>query len=92
MRIDNTLKPFDNFLILLNDNKTVLLLILILLVIYIIYINRYIINNDVFKLLIFIITAYIFTLDTTIGIILVIIMLITMQIITNNKFKKEYNI
>ena len=99
MIIDNILTAFDNFIILLNENKTVLLLILILLGIYLIYFNKniienniYIINNDVFKIIIFTMTTYIFTLNTTIGISLVIIMIISMQFITNNKFKKEYNI
>jgi len=91
----NFLKP-DNLFLLINQNKNILFIIIILLGIYLIYYNKYIIENTIylfdtnfFKLIIFIIIIYIVELSPIIGIILTIIILVSMQIITYFKLKNE---
>lgn len=98
MDINEILKPIDNLFVSLNNNKPILLLILILLGIYATNFNEYIttnainlFDNNLFKLLIFIIITYISGSSPAIGISLAIIILVSMQIITNLKIKKEIN-
>ena len=96
MNINEFLKPVDNLFISINENKTILLLILILLGIYTTHFNQYItekaidlFDNNLFRLVIFVIITYIASSSPAIGISLAIIMLISMQLITSLKFKKE---
>lgn len=98
MILDDILKPFDNLLVSINNNKIILLLILILLGIYTTHLNQNIVEkslnlfeNKSFRLIIFIIITYISKSSPAIGIGLAIIMLISMQIITSIKFKKEFD-
>ena len=93
---DNNLNLVDNLFIKINKNKTILLLILILLGIYTVYFNQQIINyttnlfdNNLFRLIIFIIITWIASSSPGIGVALAIIMLVSMQIITNLKFKND---
>jgi hypothetical protein len=97
MTVDEFLKPFDNFFISLNNNKIILLLVLVLLGIYITHFNQHIViksmdlfDNNSFRLIIFIIITYISSSSPAIGISLAIIMLVSMQLITSIKFKKEF--
>ena len=92
------LNQIDDFFISINENKTVLLLILVLLGIYAIHFNLYLVentinlfDNKVFRLIVFISITYISSSSPAIGIGLAIIMLASMQIITNIKFKKEFD-
>lgn len=62
MDINQFLKPFDDLLISLNENKGVLLVIIVLLGIYLVGFNQYVstnmmdlLDNNIFKLAIFII-------------------------------------
>jgi len=96
MNIDQILKPIDNLFLSINENKTVLLLILILLGIYAVEFNQYIsenavdlFSNNIFKLVIFVIITYIGSSSPAIGISLAIIVLVSLQVITNLKFKKQ---
>jgi hypothetical protein len=96
MNITEFLKPVDNLFIYVNENKGVLLLVLILLGIYITQFNQYIIenasylfDNNLFRLVIFVVITYIGGSSPAIGISLAIIMLVSMQIITSLKFKKD---
>jgi hypothetical protein len=97
INMNEILKPVDNFLKSINENKNILILILILLAIYYINYNEfvlektmYFIDNKIFKFSIFIIISYITSSSPAIGISLAIIMLVSMQLITYNKFKKEF--
>jgi hypothetical protein len=96
MNIDNTLKPIDNFISKINENKTILLLILIILGVY--YTNYIqgvsehlidLFSNDLFKFAIFVLISYISSSSPALGISLAIIMLVTLQIITNLKLQKD---
>ena len=96
MDITQFMKPVDNLFISINENKGVLILIIILLGIYLIQFNEYIIknatylfDNNLFRLIIFIIISYISGSSPALGISLAIIMLTSMQIITTLKFKEE---
>jgi hypothetical protein len=96
MDITQFMKPVDNLFISINENKGMLILIIILLGIYLIQFNEYIIenatylfDNNLFRLIIFIIISYISGSSPALGISLAIIMLTSMQIITTLKFKKE---
>lgn len=98
MNITYLLKPFDDFFIYINENKGTLLLILTLLAIYITEFNQYIVentpylfDNNLFKLIVFVIISYIASSSPAIGISLTIMMLTSMQIITNLKIKKDFN-
>lgn len=96
MDITKILKPFDNNLKYLNDNKNVLLFAIILLGIYLVHFNESMTNraielysNNIFKLIIFIIVSYISGSSPALGISLAIIILISFQIITNIKLKQD---
>ena len=96
MNITEILKPVDNLFIYVNENKNVLLLVLVLLGIYITQFNEYIIknssflfDNNLFKLIIFIVITYIGGSSPSIGISLAILMLVSMQIITNLKINND---
>ncbi len=96
MDITELLKPIDNLFTSVNENKNVLLLILVLLGIYITQFNDYIVqnvsylfDNNLFRFIVFVIITYIGSSSPAIGISLAIIMLASMQIITNLKLKKE---
>jgi hypothetical protein len=96
MNIIELLKPVDNLFVSLNENKGILLLILILLGIYITQFNEYIVqntaflfDNNLFRLIVFIIITYIGSSSPAIGISLAIIMLVSMQLITSLKLKKD---
>jgi hypothetical protein len=96
MNINEFLKPVDNLFTSINDNKGTLLLILILLGIYITQFNEYIVqnttylfDNNLFKFIFFILITYISGSSPAIGISLAIIMLVSMQIITSLKLKKD---
>lgn len=96
MNITEFLKPVDNLFTSVNENKGILLLILILLGIYITQFNEYIIenasylfDNNLFRLVVFVIITYIGGSSPAIGISLAIIMLVSMQIITSLKLKKD---
>jgi hypothetical protein len=94
--LNSLIENIDNFFSYLNNNKMVLIFVIILLSIYAVYLNEYVVDLTInlfekkeFRLVIFIIITYISSQSPAIGIILVIIMLTSMQIITNIKFKKE---
>ena len=96
MIISNFLKTTNDFFISINSNKEILLLILILFGIYLTEFNEYIINNssylfdnNLFRLVIFIIISYISGSSPALGVSLAIIMLVSMQIITSIKLKKD---
>ena len=96
MVIDEILKNFDNFFVSLNNNKTILLLVLILLGMYVTHFNKKIVEksmdlfeNNAFRLVVFVIITWIAGSSPAIGISLAIIMLVSMQIITSIKFRKE---
>lgn len=96
MDIDNTLKPIDNFFKKINDNKTLLLILLVLLGIYYTsYINDIsskmidLFSNNIFKFTLFVLISYISSSSPALGISLAIIMLVTLQIITNLRLQKE---
>lgn len=96
MNVSEFLKPVDNLFTYVNENKGVLLLILILLGIYITQFNEYIIknasylfDNNLFRLVVFVIITYIGGSSPAIGISLTIIILVSMQIITSLKLKKD---
>ena len=98
MDINEILKPIDNLLVSLNNNKPVLLLVLLLLGIYTMNYNEYIteramnlFSNNTFKIIIFVLVTYIGSSSPAIGISLAIIVLVSLQIITNLKIKKEIN-
>jgi hypothetical protein len=96
MNITEFLKPFDNLFIYINENKGILLLVLVLLGIYITQFNEYIIenasylfDNNLFRLVIFVVITYIGGSSPAIGISLAIIMLVSMQLITSLKLKRN---
>lgn len=96
--MNGILKSFDNFLVSVNNNKTILLMVLLLLGIYLTHFNKNIVENSMslfennaFKLFVFVIITYISSSSPAIGISLSIIMLVSMQIITSIKFKKEFD-
>lgn len=96
MNINEFLKPVDNLFISVNENKGTLLLILVLLGIYITQFNEYIVqntaclfDNNLFRLVVFVVITYIGSSSPAIGISLAIIMLVSMQIITSLKLKKD---
>lgn len=96
MNINEFLKPVDNLFTSVNENKGTLLLILVLLGIYITQFNEYIVqntaylfDNNLFRLIIFVIITYIGSSSPAIGISLAIIMLVSMQIITSMKLKRD---
>lgn len=96
MNFTKLLKPFDDNLKYLNENKNILLFALALLGIYLVHFNESITNkaielysNDIFKLIIFVIITYVSGSSPAIGISLAIIMLISFQIITNKKLKQD---
>ena len=96
MNITEILKPVDNLFVYVNENKNVLLLVLVLLGIYITQFNEYIIkkssflfDNNLFKLIIFIVITYIGGSSPSIVISLAIVMLVSMQIITNLKINND---
>lgn len=96
MNINEFIKPVDNLFTSVNENKGTLLLILVLLGIYITQLNEYIVqntaylfDNNLFRLVVFVIVTYIGSSSPAIGISLAIIMLVSMQIITSLKLKKD---
>lgn len=96
--LDKLLKPVDNLLLSINENKVVLLLILILLGIYATTFNEYVtekaidlFDNNIFRLIIFVIISYIGSSNPAISISLAIIMLVSLQIITGLKYRKEFS-
>ena len=96
MDINGILKPIDNLLVSLNNDKPILLLILLLLGIYTMYYNEYVteyainlFSNNTFKIIIFVLVTYIGSSSPAIGISLAIIVLVSLQLITNLKIKKE---
>lgn len=99
MDINNILKPFDDLLKNINENKILLILVLILLGIVYIYNNNdvqdhtiFLFDNKIFKFTLFILITYISSSNPAIGIGLAIIMLVSLQMITYLKFNKEFNI
>ncbi len=97
MDINQFLKPFDDLFISLNKNKSVLLVIIVLLGFYFVSFNRFVtvnaidlFDNNIFKFVVFILISYIASSSPAIGISLGIIVLVSMQIITNLKFKQEF--
>lgn len=96
MDINEFLKHVDDLFVGINENKNILLLLLILLGIYATQFNEYItektiylFDNNLFRLIIFVIITYIASSSPAIGMSLAIIMLVSMQLITNLKLKKE---
>ena len=96
MNINEFLKPVDNLFTSVNENKGTLLIILVLLGIYITQFNEYIVqntaylfDNNLFRFICFIIITYIGSSSPAIGISLAIIMLVSMQLITSLKLKKD---
>lgn len=90
------LQPVDNAIDNINSNKFVLTIVLFLLGIYAVSYNEYIstkaidlFSNDGFRLIIFLITTYVASTSPALGISLAIIMLSSMQIISNIKLKKD---
>jgi hypothetical protein len=99
MDINKILKPFDNLLKSLNENKIILIVILILLGIYYTYYNNNIVensislfDNELFKFSLFVLITYISSSNPAIGIALAIIMLVSLQVITYLKIKREFDI
>jgi len=99
MDLNNILKPFDDLLKSINENKTLLILVLILLGIFYTYNNDnimehciFLFDNEIFKFTLFILITYISSSNPAIGIGLAIIMLVSLQIITYLKLKKEFDI
>ena len=95
--IKKFLEPIDNILISLNENKDILLIILGIFGIYFINYNYNIVINNIelfdnnyFKFFMFIIISYIASSNPAIGISLAIIILVSMQIITQYKINKEF--
>lgn len=96
MSITEILKPVDNFFINIDQTKGTLLIILALLSVYMVQFNETVITNTVnlvdnnlFKIIIFVIITYISSSSPAIGISLTIIMLVSLQIITNLKLRKD---
>lgn len=99
MDFTKILKPFDDKLKYLNDNKNVLLFVLILVGIYTVHFNESmtsrgieLYSNNIFKLIIFVIVSYMSSSSPALGISLAIMILISFQIITNIKLKQELGI
>ena len=99
MEMNKILESFDKLLKSANENKNILILILILLGIYYTYYSDsitehciYLFDNNVFKFTIFIIITYISSSSPAIGISLAIIMLVSLQLITYIKLKKELDL
>ncbi len=99
MDINKILEPFDNLLKSINENKILLILVLVLLGIYYTYNSNNIVehsiflfDNEIFKFTLFILITYISSSNPAIGIGLAIIMLVSLQIITYLKLKKEFDI
>lgn len=97
MEFNKVLEPFDNLLKSINENKILLILILVLLGIYYSYNNNVVehcillFDNEIFKFTLFVLITYISSSSPAIGIALAIIMLVSLQIITYIKLKREFD-
>jgi hypothetical protein len=96
MDFTRLLEPLDNGLKYVNNNKNILLFVLIALGIYLVHYNESVTNkamelysNDIFKLIIFVMITYISGSNPALGISLAIMILVSFQIITNKKLKRE---
>ena len=96
MNFEDIMKSIDNLFISINNNKIVLIFILILLAIYYINLSEEIVektvilfNNDILKFIIVIVITYISNSSPAIGISLAIILITSLQIMTNIKLKKD---
>lgn len=96
MDFTKLMRPFDNNLKYLNENKNILIFVLAGLGIYLVHFNESITNraielysNNIFKLIIFIIITYVSGSSPAIGISLAIMILISFQIITNKKLRQD---
>ena len=97
--MNKILESFDKLLKSINENKNILIIVLILLGIYYTYYSNnivehciYLFDNNIFKFSVFIIITYITNSSPAIGISLAIIMLVSLQLITYIKLKKELDI
>jgi len=95
----NLIESVDIFLKNLNENKVVMALIIILIAIYssvlVNSLSNFMINlfeNKAFKFIIFCIIAYISYSNQTLGIILAIATLVTLQIILNIKLQSQIKV
>lgn len=94
--LDDYYGPINSLFDSLNKNKFMLILSLLLIGIYLIKFNNCVneqttnlFDNNLFKLLIFVMITYISCSNPVIGIGLAIIILVSLQIITNLKLKKD---
>lgn len=94
--VNKMLKAIDNQFESIDNNKNLLIVILIFLGVYFAYFNKNIVesginlfDNEIFKLIVFILITYISSSSPAIGVSLAIIMLVSLQIITHLKLKKE---
>lgn len=94
--IERYMAQFENFFKTINNNKNILISILFLFGIYFAFFSEnlseniiYLFDNEIFKLILFILITFISTYSPAIGISLALIMLVSLQIITYLKLKKE---
>lgn len=97
--VNEYLKPIDNVFTSVDKNKGLLLLLLVLIGLYLINWNELVVDhatnlftNNLFRLIIFIFITYIASSSPAIGLGLAIVMLVSMQFITNLKLQKEINL
>jgi hypothetical protein len=90
--INNTYKDLQ------NDNITFLIVLLVLLLYGSLYINSIapltvnLYNNNIFKLILFILISYIFTVNISLSIFIIILILLTLQQVSINNINKNITI
>lgn len=96
MEINNILDPIDNLFKKVDENKIVLILIILLVGIYTSYYSDKIgdkmidiFSDNRFKLVLFIIISYISSSSPAIGISLTIAIMVTLQVISGIKIRRE---
>ena len=96
MSIENILNSFDNFFEKINNNKIVMILIIVLVTLYTSS-NIHTLSDDtidlfdnqIFKFVLFILISLISSKSPSIGITLAMAILVTLQVITNLKIRKD---
>ena len=95
MNINHVLQLIDNFFISINSNISILICILLLLAVYAIFFNKIVTEkyadvytNDIFKIILFGIITYILSHSIVIGVSLTIMLLLSLQILTNYRIKQ----
>lgn len=97
MSLNEMLRPLDDYLKSINENKTQVILISILIgIITIVYLNsstdnfiHKLFSSNIFKLVIFVLITYIGSSSPGIGISLAILFLVVIQLINNRTIKSE---